>query len=287
MIPFILEHQLKAKRLLNETAPHDPEALVFETCMRKIEIRPWGAQQGANQKPGMEGAKAYQFLLEVLTGLESPVFGETEVFSQFKDFWERQQKGNMQAHYFAPWAKSIIEDTKKLRSEFFREGTAATWGGVVRKQLRPFPEVLIVGNGQLAVSVATAIKGSEVSFWARTKKPELNGKHIQWGTPAPAANGPRALVVAAPLSDEEMCELLRQKGHLFDWVADLREIKEERPASLAAVDLDLQSIEAESEMHKKRVADIRHRAQKRIIELANKSYDSLWHRPFGWEDLCG
>lgn len=319
MIPFVVEHHLKASRktpgvasLNNEltaTFVDIPPQLVFETCMRRMIIHPWGeapvkvtgeapvkitgeapaisggeapatADDDAHQ---ISGAAAYAFLLEVLTGIQSPVFGETEVFAQFKDFWLKAQ-GLSHAQFFAPWAKSLIEDTKKIRSEFFRDGTTQTWGGVVRRSLRAFPEVWIIGNGELALSVAAALKEKETVFWARREKPGLPGRHHAWGSTPTAGAKPRALVICAPLTDTEVSALESLKGTAFEWIADLREVSSNRQAF---VDFNLKDVEEQSEVYRVRTEQIREQAKTRILTLAEKSVDALWHRPMGWEDLCG
>lgn len=298
MVPFVIEHHLKAKApVVNaEATPvvvDSPTALVFETCMRKISIMPWGESPALSRgeelapREGYDliaGPDAYIFLLEVLSGLQSPVFGETEVFSQFKNFWEVAQKDSVKASFFAPWAKFLFEDVKRIRSEFFRDSTTQTWGGVVRKTLRPFDQVWILGNGELAVSVAGSLKSSDVTYWARRMKAELNRPQVALSQQPPAINGRRALVVCAPLSNEEMMFLAELKGSRFDYVMDLREVQAQR---LNFVDFDLKDIDSVSEIHHHRQQDILQRAQSRIVQLTEKTWDSLWHRPMGWEDLCG
>lgn len=265
----------------------DPSsALVFETCMRKVSLLPWG--ENLPERPGYEliaGPDAYVFLLEVLSGLKSPVFGETEVFSQFKTFWEDiQKKDPVKSAFFAPWAKFLFEDVKRIRSEFFRDSTTQTWGGVVRKSLRPFDQVWILGNGELAVSVAGSLKSSDVTYWARRVKAELNRPQVPLTELPPATDGRRALVVCAPLTNDEMGFLAALKGSRFDYIMDLREVQASR---LSFVDFDLKDIDSLSEIHHHRQQDILQRAQSRISQLTEKTWDSLWHRPMGWEDLCG
>lgn len=291
MVPFVIEHHLKAKSqtLAQGDAPQvvaaPATALVFETCMRKIIILPWGEKAKSQEGHDLiTGADAYIFLLEVLSGLKSPVFGETEVFSQFKTFWEKAQADHVQAAFFAPWAKFLSEDVKKLRSEFFRDSTTQTWGGVVRKTLRPFDSVWLLGNGELAVSVAGSLKTSNVVYWARTHKAELSRQQVLLTETPPAHDDSRALVICAPLTNAEMQRYASMKGSEFDYVMDLREAQAER---LSFVDFDLKDIDSLSEIHHHRQHDILARAQSRIRELAEKTWDSLWHRPLGWEDLCG
>lgn len=266
---------------------HDSSAaLVFETCMRKITILPWG-ELPPEARAGHElivGTDAYVFLLEVLSGLRSPVFGETEVFSQFKNFWESMQKDSVKSAFFAPWAKFLFEDVKRLRSEFFRDSTTQTWGGVVRKTLRPFDEVWLLGNGELAVSVAGSLKSSSVTYWARRMKSELERPQVMLTEDPGPMKGRRALVVCAPLTNEEMQFLGPMKGSRFDYIMDLREVQASR---LEFVDFDLKDIDSLSEIHHHRQQDILQRAQARIVQLTEKTWDSLWHRPMGWEDLCG
>lgn len=294
MVPFVIEHHLKAKApVVGADAAaviiDSPAALVFETCMRKISIMPWGhaTAETAPTREGFEliaGTDAYIFLLEVLSGLKSPVFGETEVFSQFKNFWEVAQKDSVKASFFAPWAKFLFEDVKRIRSEFFRDSTTQTWGGVVRKTLRPYDQVWILGNGELAVSVAGSLKSSDVIYWARREKTELNRPQIPLTELPSAIDGRRALVICAPLSNDEMMFLEALKGTRFDYIMDLREVQASR---LHFIDFDLKDIDSLSEIHHHRQQDILKRAQSRITQLTEKTWDSLWHRPMGWEDLCG
>lgn len=259
--------------------------LVFETCLRTIRISPWGEQiQAREAHEVLAGPEAYAFLLEVLTGLKSPVFGETEVFAQFKNFWEKTQLENSSSSYFAPWARFLIEDVKKIRSEFFRDSTTLTWGGVVRKTLRPFESVWILGNGELGLSVAASLKNSDLVFWARREKPGLPGRHHDLSAPPTPESRSRALVICAPLSDQEVQKLADLKPASFQYMMDLREAQHRR---LACVDFDLKDIDSLSELHRHRSQDIQVKAQSRILELTEKSWDSLWHRPFGWEELCG
>ena len=71
-----------------------PGALVVDTCQRKI----WVDFQGIGEPEVMslqslksiesvevlQGAEAYCFLLQIATGLESQVQGETDIFGQLK-----------------------------------------------------------------------------------------------------------------------------------------------------------------------------------------------------------
>lgn len=290
MIPFVIEHQLKADLPQTGSLSSLPEievppALVFETCMRRMRIRPWGeAVHAPPYGQLMAGPEAYSFLLEILSGLRSPVFGETEIFSQFKIFWENAQKSSARHQFFAPWARRLIEDTKKIRSEFFRDGTTQTWGGVVRKSLRAFPEVWIVGNGQLALSVAAALKSQKLVFWARQEKEGLPGAHHRWGERPCAGETPRAVVICAPLENSEVLALADLKPQHFQWVADLREAQD---WTADFIDFHLNDIETASELNQKRALEIQIQAQDRIANLTAETWDLLWHRPLGWEDLCG
>lgn len=318
MVPFVIEHHCKASKksapvtqqafalppevvpsaeeaIVAETAnlvsPPQPglgetlNALVFETCMRKISIHPWGDPPAAKEAHELiDGPQAYQFLLEVLAGLKSPVFGETEVFSQFKTFWEKAQKENETAAYFAPWVRHLIEDVKTLRSELFRDSTTLTWGGAVRKMLRPYPQAWLVGNGELALSVAASLKSSEITYWARRDKTELPGKYHPLSAEPLRQVVPRALVICAPLSDLEMQRFSAMKGEFFTYVMDLRESGRER---LPFVDFDLRDLEQLSTDNHHRSQDIQAIAQRRVLELTEKTWDCAWHRPFGWEELCG
>src|SRR5438045_3448988 len=62
--------------------------MLWQTCLRKIAFGGAEALGSIQIETGdqiLSGSEAYQFCLEVICGLHSPLVGETEVFGQFKN----------------------------------------------------------------------------------------------------------------------------------------------------------------------------------------------------------
>jgi hypothetical protein len=111
------------------------------------------------------GADAYQFLLQVATGLESQVIGETDIFGQLKEAWKIYSKnannGEAQAALvvlLAPWMQKLFEDTKEMRTQYLQNLGGSSYGSLLRKLLREKKSVagpsLLIGAGALAEGVA-------------------------------------------------------------------------------------------------------------------------------------
>ena len=94
MSDIILVHRKSNQEFKSLAADTSSLALVWKTCLRQIVIFQ-NDNSDFNQELGLndldevhENEDALQFLIEILCGLHSPVFGETEVFGQFKKYIE-------------------------------------------------------------------------------------------------------------------------------------------------------------------------------------------------------
>jgi glutamyl-tRNA reductase len=115
------------------------------------------------------GADAYQFLLQVATGLESQVIGETDIFGQLKEAWKVYAKNaasgeaqsalaSLLAPQLAPWMQKLFGDTKEMRTQYLQNLGGSSYGSLLRKLLREKKSVagpsLLIGAGALAEGVA-------------------------------------------------------------------------------------------------------------------------------------
>jgi glutamyl-tRNA reductase len=105
------------------------------------------------------GADAYQFLLQVATGLESQVIGETDIFGQLKEAWKVYSKNaSLLASELAPWMQKLFEDTKEMRTQYLQNLGGSSYGSLLRKLLREKKSVagpsLLIGAGALAEGIA-------------------------------------------------------------------------------------------------------------------------------------
>jgi hypothetical protein len=111
------------------------------------------------------GAEAYQFLLQVATGLESQVIGETDIFGQLKEAWKQYSKNSEKSESaealvsaLAPVMQKLFEDTKEIRTQYLQNLGGSSYGSLLRKLMREKNSVdgpsLLIGAGLLAEGVA-------------------------------------------------------------------------------------------------------------------------------------
>src|SRR5919109_355258 len=73
----------------SEPIPDGFTNLQWQTCLRRIVFLHRSEPRDFADKPGSQtyfGRDAYQFLLEVICGLHSPLVGENAVMGQFRQF---------------------------------------------------------------------------------------------------------------------------------------------------------------------------------------------------------
>jgi len=155
----------------------------IETCLRNIWI---GLDRSPAFRPELpahfqyfRGADAYQFLLKLACGLRSKILGETDIFGQIKECWQKFEKENLSpgsvsalaVRHLKPWMQRLFEDTKDIRTRYIQGAGGFSYGSLVRHLFKPSPEdkVLLIGAGKLALSVAPYLSDSEVLLWNRTQ----------------------------------------------------------------------------------------------------------------------
>lgn len=116
------------------------------------------------------GYNAYKFLLEVVSGLHSKLFGETEVMRQFRENFKNEvlPKSSF-GEYLRKLRDEIIEDSRKLRSGYLRNLGDQSYGGLAHRFLGKVRKVTVLGTGQLAEQVLPWLleNGREVTVIGR------------------------------------------------------------------------------------------------------------------------
>lgn len=159
----------------------------LETCQRKLTVC---TEEQLRAHTGgfyprvslLSGVAAYSFLVRVAAGLESQVVGETDVFGQLKEAWQKQSAClSKEIQSIFP---NVFQDAKEIRSSYLEHLGGVNYGTLVRKYLAiRQPELsparsngitLLVGAGSLAVSVAPFLTGREIWISNRSlEKAEL------------------------------------------------------------------------------------------------------------------
>lgn len=174
-------HQPKQQRSLSVSCANpstiklaeDPNKTFFvETCQRKLWIS--NCHRLAETSPRgnqVKGWRAYAFLLRVLTGLESVLTAETNVFGQFKASWKQFETTHTPlAKDLNPWFQKLFRDAKDIRTEFLQGVGGASYGRLVRRFIQPQPNetILFVGAGQLTHSIIPFLLEQNIWVWNRT-----------------------------------------------------------------------------------------------------------------------
>lgn len=145
--------------------------VVLETCLRQLAF-------GLAPRPGLAtgtggdlstGAAAYRLLLEVASGLQSAVPGETNVAGQFRRAWEQAAgyQSPEDRRRLEPVVQALQADVRALRAKHLQGVAGGSYGSLVRELLAPRPDarVLFVGTGELTRSMLPLFRAWDVGVW--------------------------------------------------------------------------------------------------------------------------
>lgn len=276
----------------------------WQTCLRRIlflnanEHRALiDAAQEDHIPPVVEvfrGQEAYQFLLEVICGLNSPIVGETAVMGQFKEFL-------LQAKFTkTPWnsflrdiCTNLMIDAKRIRHTHLQHLGRQSYGSLVRQNVKGLPVVAVLGNGKLAREILPWLIGkTKVRVFCRNPQnaaglaqeyPEV--ELVQYSEQdAGWHDAEAAIVVAAPLRAKQVESWATAQQINFSKCLDLRGEAESDPVSLPVIKLHelFAALRAERERLQLQI----NAARAEITQLVQRQSHQAQFRPFGWEDLC-
>jgi len=129
----------------------------WKTCMRTVyvgdsrifDLSEFHAKETVYQK--FEGFEAYKLLLKIISGLKSRLLGETEVMGQFREVFKNEALPvSPLGDYLQKLRDRLIEDSKKLRTNYLRNLGDQSYGGLAYRYLKGRKKVTLVGTGQLA-----------------------------------------------------------------------------------------------------------------------------------------
>src|ERR1700686_4835620 len=134
----------------------------WQTCLRRIQFLNRienseliaAAQTDHPFAGGIEiyrGREAYEFLLEVICGLNSPLVCETAVMGQFREFCAHARFPNTPWGWFLRQLTSrVLVDAKRVRHDHLQGIGSQSYGSLVRQHVKGMPTVAVLGAGQLA-----------------------------------------------------------------------------------------------------------------------------------------
>jgi glutamyl-tRNA reductase len=269
------------------------QLMVWSTCLRQIGIsrEPFHSHDLQESDEVYSSTEALQFLLEVICGLHSPLIGETEVQGQFRQFLQVQKDHALNAGLQSTWQK-ILNQSKLMRDKYLCKSGAQGYGSLSRQMLSPLPpeaSVAILGSGHLTQEILPWLQETkQITVFARSPekaRAQIESVEIR-SLDQLSQQKFQALIIAAPISNEQIAELLSQSK--FEILLDLRGGDcnfDGQPWAEKFYDLKMCHAILHSQMQNRIVK--KENALRAIQIWKEQLRLEVQVRPFGWEDLCG
>lgn len=274
--------------------------VVWQTCRRKLlffDELSFQNYQVSEHEEVYYDIEAEEFLIEVLCGLKSPLVGETEVFGQFKLWWQNLENNSFKQKYEAR-VQQIYSVVKRIREESLCGLGSQSYGSLLRKKIGELAsasgEVRIdfVGAGQLVEEMVPWVeKKWKYRIWCRNpqriESTEMAQKAESVKNMNDAEEVSNLLVVAAPLSHDELNFWIKKRSsgenlHVFDFRHDSMDYN---GSDQFRQFLHLDHFTTEVEEKKQQIQFHIEEAKAKINNWKNTEMNRAQVRPFGWDDL--
>ena len=298
MDDLVIIHHPARRGVITPAAIH---GLEWQTCLRRIVLlhkseSPALVADLTAESETYEGQDAYNFLLEVICGLRSPLVGETAVMGQFKEFCASARfPANEWGHFLRRMTSDLLVDAKRVRYRHLEGLGSQSYGGLVRQHLKGIPSVIVLGAGQLAEEILPWIVGkTDVTVCARTpeRAKDLLERYCELRLTQFKIDGaqnedrPTAIVIAAPINASAVANWMALQTTPFVKVLDLRGEAETDPLSCSLPVIRLSEMFATVKDDRPKLAARVAAARDEITKAAQRLVEQAQFRPFGWEDLC-
>ena len=259
---------------------------VWQTCIREVAFVddattiPAGAAAWHNEA-------AYQHLLEVMCGLQSPIVGETEVLHQFKVFADELSRVHER---WRGLCAQLLADARAVRAAHLIGLGSRSYGSAVRRHLRECPRVALIGTGVLAREILPFLERDDriIDLWGRRAECSMTAPGLTYrslGSPGTRLAASAAVVVAAPVPASTIAELAgryRRASLLIDLRAEGAEDPPPPIAPMVTLADVFAGFEAVAHDNEARVGA----AKAAIAQCARDFASRAKLNPFGWHDLC-
>jgi|GEM_PF-1365707 len=267
------------------------KGLELKTCLRRMIIvdeKDITALPVGTSVKVYRGYDALDYAIKVMSGLESPVLGETEIFGQFKKQVLPQLNEARNKKFNKP-IQFIISMVKQIRSKHFVGQGAQTYGGLVRKILKSEDNVLFIGAGSFAESIYPWVKPHKNIFFS-VRTPEKYGEHdvfkddvffdINKSLPN---QQPISLIVCAPISAELIANHLKDTN--VTTIIDLRDSSDSDPLVIKSAQIyTLGEVFKKISDNLDRKIEIKRNVELDIKDRLNKKLEKS--RPISWDETC-
>ena len=269
-----LIHQSPRSRPLPENCT------IWRTCLREIAFVDDLPRDAVPGSGWLTDGDAYGLLVEIVTGLRSPLIGETEVQAQFKAFLASLD-GTQHAKLLK-LGQRVLGDAKTIRQRHLQGFGAHSYGRLALRHIPDHADVVLVGTGALAKDVRGVLDARRlVAQWGRG----ADRSSVLSPLASVEPSNDVAIVVAAPVSGSALAAVIACYPRLVA-VIDLRSTDERTPLVLDARVVTLEDLFADARQSGTLAAGHVDRARADIHQLGREYDRRLELRPFGWDDVC-
>lgn len=267
--------------------PAEAGGVVWRTCLREIAFVADGSPLPDSVEAFHDEA-AYAHLLTVICGLGSPIIGETEVMAQFKAF-----AGALPAEHagLRELSERLLLDARTVRARYLTGMGSRSYGSAVRRHVKAFSRVAVVGTGMLAQEILPFLPGENrvVDLWGRREAPAWLPATVGYrrldDSTRQVLDGRTALVVAAPLTAIQIGSLCRYYSDVA-LVIDLRGEGRTDPLPAGSPVVTLDDVFAEMQAAAAASDQKAAAAREAIRQCARGFVTRAKLNPSGWHDLC-
>jgi glutamyl-tRNA reductase len=225
-------------------------------------------------------------LLEIVSGMRSPLVGETQVQAQFKSFLASLDPSTDRD--VLRIGQRLLADVKSIRHQHFQGLGTRAYGSLVAARVLPGRRIALVGTGALATEIRDHLPQSHaVDRWGRTPQAGWDRYHLLSAAPTVPvqADEPSTIIVAAPAASTDLEAVLACYPRTVE-IIDLRAADQRTPFAdgrrVITLDDIFKQVEPMALDTARRLADARREAISRGRAIRQR--EEL--RPFGWDDLC-
>jgi hypothetical protein len=169
---------------LRPDGPEVPTAftdLQWQTCLRRIVFLHRAELTLLPAQPDFEsycGRDVYQFLLEVICGLHSPLLGENAVMGQFRKFRASCKFPNtVWGRFLRTLTTDLLVDARLVRHHHLQGLGSQSYGSLIRRYLKGRSSVAVLGAGSLAREILPWLTDVRVFYRNLHHASELQEKH--------------------------------------------------------------------------------------------------------------
>ena len=265
-----------------EAMPSALTNLQWQTCLRRIVFLHRSELEPRISSEIYFGREAYQFLLEVICGLHSPLVGENAVMGQFRKFRAAAVfPDTAWGKFLRDLTTDLLVDARQVRHHHLQNLGSQSYGSLIRKHLKGQSSVAVLGAGSLAREIVPWLTDARVFYrnWQHARDLHDEHPHIQMEQFQMADAGWKSettsLVVAAPLDAAQINEWLAVQKVSFSLILDLRGNADTDPIDSTRPVMNLPELLSSLQQERERIADRVNSARDEIKALANSR--SLTH----------